>query len=1047
MPASSLAKLTPPRLSNVYPRERLFAKLDEFRGSPVVWISGPPGAGKTTLVASYLAARKLKPLWYRLDEGDRDPATLFYYLGAAAKQFSPRKKNPLPLFTAEYLQGLPAFTRRYFRELYERLAQPFVVVFDNYHDLGESPRINELMQYALAEISDGNVLVISRADPPAELARLRVSGMLQIVNPEAMRLTSDESEGIVRSRNVSLNQESLKRLAEQTQGWAAGVTLMCELGSEAFAEPAMGDGLKAQNVFDYFAGEIFQNTDRKTQDFLMETAFLPSVSAVIAEELTAHRDANQILADLAAKNYFTLRDAKGAYHYHALFREFLLARAQESFSNSRLNALKSDAAKLLAAKGMIEEAAELWRETENWERLSELVVEHASAMLQEGRNQTLEKWLACVPQSFLDDQPCLLYWRATARLPLDPGHSQKWYERAFELFESRIDRAGIMLSWAGITRAIRFKPNSDVAQYDHWIAVMKKLLADDAKFPSQDIEYQVADAMVRAMYWRMPFDPDYPRWKERALSLAHACPDIERRVNTLYSAAVYELLEGCFAEARVHIESAQQFDLGKLSFYLQNFASMVLAYYQRETGQFEACLRTVETGLAVSAESGVSVWNFHLCGQGVYGAMGLDHLDKAEKLLTQMAGYQNVDVPGEGCWYHFLACWYTALRGDLSAARVHAQTAIDLASDWYFFKGMAHSGLASVLLELGDYAGARHHTEEMLGIGRRLGTHRLVYGAHLLRAGIAFPEGDKSAGLEALAEAFGLGRKRGYAGSAWWRRGNASKLCAIALEAGIETEYAREVVRSQKLIPESPEIDNWPWPLKIMTLGGFALLKDDEAITFSRKAPKKVIALLKAIIALGGQNVPERKLMDALWPDDEGDQASEALHVNLHRLRKLLDDAEAIQVQEGKISLEPPRVWVDVAAFERLLDSAKTAEQTQKALRMYRGAFLPEDAEEPWSVSMRERLRAKFIRHSARMGKQWAEAGQWSDALDCYLHGLEGDDLAEELYQGAMHCYQRLDRRAEALAVYRRMRQTLSITLGIKPSPASEAIYRNLSAD
>ncbi|MDQ3197541.1 MAG: winged helix-turn-helix domain-containing protein, partial [Pseudomonadota bacterium] len=238
-----------------------------------------------------------------------------------------------------------------------------------------------------------------------------------------------------------------------------------------------------------------------------------------------------------------------------------------------------------------------------------------------------------------------------------------------------------------------------------------------------------------------------------------------------------------------------------------------------------------------------------------------------------------------------------------------------------------------------------------------------------------------------------------------------------------------------------------PWPVKIVTLGGFALLKDDEAITFSRKAPKKVIALLKAIIALGGQNVPERKLMDALWPDDEGDQASEALHTNLHRLRKLLGDAEAIQVQQGKISLDPRRVWVDVAAFERLLDSAEAPEQTQKALRMYRGVFLPEDAGEPWNVSTRERLRAKFIRHTARIGKYWAEASHWNDALDCYLRGLEGDDLAEELYQGAMQCYQRLDRRAEGLAVYRRMRQTLSVTLGIKPSPASDAIYRSLSAE
>jgi hypothetical protein len=120
--ADRLAKISRPRISEVLERSRLFLQLDQKRKAPITWISGPGGSGKTTLVASYLDSRRLPCLWYRLDDGDGDIATFFYYLGLAARRAAPRSKKPLPLLTPEYLLGIPAFTRRYFEELFSRLA-------------------------------------------------------------------------------------------------------------------------------------------------------------------------------------------------------------------------------------------------------------------------------------------------------------------------------------------------------------------------------------------------------------------------------------------------------------------------------------------------------------------------------------------------------------------------------------------------------------------------------------------------------------------------------------------------------------------------------------------------------------------------------------------------------------------------------------------------------------------------------------------------------------------------------------------------------------
>lgn len=123
-PKGAPPKITAPKPVRLYPRGRLFGFLDHARQDHrVIWVSAPGGAGKTSLAASYLAARRLPTLWYQVDQGDGDIASFFYYMGLAAQRAAPRFKKPLPLLTPEYLADVPTFTRNFFRELYRRLPE------------------------------------------------------------------------------------------------------------------------------------------------------------------------------------------------------------------------------------------------------------------------------------------------------------------------------------------------------------------------------------------------------------------------------------------------------------------------------------------------------------------------------------------------------------------------------------------------------------------------------------------------------------------------------------------------------------------------------------------------------------------------------------------------------------------------------------------------------------------------------------------------------------------------------------------------------------
>jgi DNA-binding SARP family transcriptional activator len=264
----------------------------------------------------------------------------------------------------------------------------------------------------------------------------------------------------------------------------------------------------------------------------------------------------------------------------------------------------------------------------------------------------------------------------------------------------------------------------------------------------------------------------------------------------------------------------------------------------------------------------------------------------------------------------------------------------------------------------------------------------------------------------------------------------------IALEEGIEVALVTDLIRMFQLKPPKEASDKWPWPVRIATLGRFEVEVNGEALEFSRKLPRKTLLLLKAIIALGGQNIPEQALCDALWGDEEGDAALNALSVSVSRLRKLLGTNDAVQQQGGKVSLSRDMCWVDAWSLEQQLSEHPA--RTTRALDLYGGTFLAEDQGEAWSVAARERLRGKFIHALSSCASELEKSASRDEAIRCYQRGIDADPIVEEFHMGLMRCYQRLGRCTEAISVYRRLKQTLSVVLGVPPSEASQKLYQEL---
>ena len=235
---------------------------------------------------------------------------------------------------------------------------------------------------------------------------------------------------------------------------------------------------------------------------------------------------------------------------------------------------------------------------------------------------------------------------------------------------------------------------------------------------------------------------------------------------------------------------------------------------------------------------------------------------------------------------------------------------------------------------------------------------------------------------------------------------------------------------------------------RVYVLGRFRLTTGDTPIAISPRL-RKPQELLQALIAFGGTEVGAGVLIDALWPDSEGDAAYHALESALYRLRQLLGARDAIRMEGGKISLNRNQLWVDMWEFEEELErphdpKANDIEKIGRLRLLYQGHFLQHEAEKPWVLNARQELRDRLLGAIRDAARECERARRWQDAANLYRSAIEFDSLNEGLYRGLMLCHQELGDHSEALHAYRRCSELLTRFLGIPPNAKTQALFHSV---
>ncbi len=333
----------PPVRADLVPRPRLTNQLQLGIQRPLTLIAAPAGFGKTTLLSTWLEHASLQAAWISLEHDDDDLTRFWSYVFTALSRVHPGSgTSALALLQASTLSPLPPIEIVLTVWINDLAALPHQValVLDDYHLITAQP-IHRAVTYLLYHLPPQlHLVIVTRADPPLSLARLRARGHLTEIRAADLRFTAEETAAfLTRALGLELSAQDIATLEARTEGWIAGLQLAAlsmqgRKDIAGFLEAITGSH---RYIIDYLVEEVLARQPEPVQTFLLQTAILERLQGSLCEAVMGvmrepgeEASGQAMLEQLEQANLFLtpLDDERLWYRYHQLFAEALRHRLQ-----------------------------------------------------------------------------------------------------------------------------------------------------------------------------------------------------------------------------------------------------------------------------------------------------------------------------------------------------------------------------------------------------------------------------------------------------------------------------------------------------------------------------------------------------------------------------------------------------------------------------------------------------------------------------------------------------------------------------------------------
>jgi len=989
------------------------------------------------------------------------------------------------------------------------------IAFDDFQHVLNTPEIADAVRFFNDNLPDNCTIVVSSRWSTGLLAgkRMLSRDTLEISRSD-LCFSEDEAAAFFEAGyGIIPVHDLLRKIMLHTEGWAAGVILAFQIFSLNGADQTgsfLDRSGSREPFFQYMAAEILKAVDERLMHFLVKVAILPEFTAAEAAAIFDEEQTPELLKQCERQGLFIqkISGRETTYRFHSLFREFLQQIQAQQLAPREVNNYHLKATAYYIEHRLFDQALEHFIACGDVASAAALVARESARLIAFGDLDQLRLWFRLLPDDVVSGSGHLLYVKSFIHLQQDIDGALHLLEQALALFQQTDD---IVMQVHTLPQMAHVYVLRNDVQGMRKVSTLTGELAERVQgLPLADLLAVLDFILMSVWEEQLPSGVAVAR-RLRCLALAG-----EWQWVLLEWMAVMYILLGDLDQGESLLQETLGLEMVAGSKMLKGYAQMYFLIAHQLQDDTAALSPLLDEMMAIGEKYNYRLilgYGNRVAAIAGYRRHDLD--DALERLDESTRAWEALGNQPMANLNRLYRCLWLCSRPcpDLTnragqrrnapQTLIEARKALEALTarpTGMCLQEIGRSIFGAIAREAGDFKLAEKNLVAAVKRSKAKGAKQVLAGACLHLAKLYYDTGNQAGGEDYLRQAFDLAVDNRYV--MFWdlHFPTLIEMAARCIRSDIHASYAQALI-ARYFGTEAAEFlggtaaltadDHWrdftgafiarygstpgqgpgasplpqrartpaasdepcAPPISVTLFGRFGIEVNGAAIPDHEWKTRKIVGVLKYLLANRGQAVFREQLLEIFWPEVGCKLASNSLRAALHELRKVLRkygvplDGRRPFLSERRDSLmacSDSLLTVDVDAFLASFRELRklplnTDSRTQrkiileKMIVLYQGDFLEKDRYEDWAFAERERLRSIYSGAVMELANIYMAEGDYRKAEELLLQVLTSDQFNEEACLCLLKLYVATNQRSRAARLCSSFVERFEQELGMKP--------------